>query len=222
MKTVALICLLALVSMPIEAADVGIESVDYAKIKDLLPPGWIIKSVTVAEAPTGWRQTRGSRGMTVSFENPTVTIHDRMVGDYHPMYSFTLVPLDWEGKSMLGAVFADGRIQQEERDTPEQVYPDHFQKSYRKFRYFDSYLGRGDWKKPFEDLSKYFDTMEKSSNKRIDTSRSNRTRFRLMEPALSRAAHRRNRAAHRDTACARLSQWIKDLPHGFEYAAPLS
>jgi len=163
-KHISLATILGLVSMSVFAGDIAIESIDYAKIRPLLPDGWIIKSVMVVDSPTGWRRTKGSKGIQVSFENPTVTIHDQMVGDYHPMYSFALVPPDWEGRSLLGAQFAEGKIQKEERNTPAQVYPDRFQKTYPKFYYFGSYLGLGEWKDPFKDLSKYFENMKLASN----------------------------------------------------------
>jgi len=169
MKTLALVCLVALAAAPLLASDVALESLDYAKLKAVLPSGWIIKSVAVSDAPAGWRRTGGSKGITVSMENPAVTIHDQMVGDYHPMYSFTLMPLDWEGTSLLDAVFAGGRVREKERDRPDQVYPDHFQREYEAFFCFDSYLGTGDWKKPFGDLAKFFDAMGKSSDRREES-----------------------------------------------------
>jgi len=160
MKQITLAVILALVSTSAFAADIGIESIDSAKITPLLPDHWIIKTVTVVESPTGWKRTKGSKGIQVSFENPTVTVHDQMVGDYHPMYSFTLVPLDWEGTTEPGDSFVKGTLKHEPVNMDLQVYPDEFKKTYPRFHYFGSYLGLGAWKDPFTDLSKYFDKMK--------------------------------------------------------------
>ena len=104
-KKMILVVLVGLMSAVAFGADVNVEALDYARIKRLIPENWIIKSASVVDSPTGWRRSKGSKGIQVSFENPAVTIHNNVLGDYHPSYAFTLVPLDWEGVSMLGATF---------------------------------------------------------------------------------------------------------------------
>jgi hypothetical protein len=162
MKKFILIAIVGAISAVALGADVNVEALDYARIKRLIPEGWIIKSASVVDSPTGWRRTKGSKGIQVSFENPAVMIHEKMVGDYHPHYSFTLVPLDWEGVSMLGNTFVEGKVggKPDLDSMVKQAYPDDFKKTYSSFRYFGSYLGRGDWKDPFKDLSPHFDNMK--------------------------------------------------------------
>jgi hypothetical protein len=79
-----------------------------------------------------------------------------MVGDYHPMYSFTLLPLGWEGTNHFGTVFREGKIQEGMSDITSQVYPDRYRERYPSFYYFESYLGVGSWHDPFKELSRYF------------------------------------------------------------------
>jgi hypothetical protein len=126
-------------------------------LKKYLPQGWEIKKTSQIEAPNGWKTIKGDKGIRVDLFNPHITVHDDMVGDYHPFYSFSLIPLNWEGENKLGDTFKNGKITQKEYLSEQQIYPDHFQKKCQGFYIFDSYLGKGDWKNPFEDLQKYFD-----------------------------------------------------------------
>lgn len=137
------------------AVNVPIKTIDRAKLQKCLPKGWIIGGVTVVDAPHGWARTMGGSGIRVSLTNPDVTIHDQMVGDYHPGYSFTLLPLDWEGTNVRGE-FRKGKMQKRALSIL-QIYPDMYRKRYPSFYYFESYLGVGPWSAPFQDVSKYFE-----------------------------------------------------------------
>ena len=159
------LAILAMSSLWAYGGDLGIESIDYAKVKKLIPAGWIIKSVTCTDAPEGWIKTKGSIGVTVTFENPTVTKHSQMGGDYHPRYAFTLVPIDWEGRSGLGTLFVDGKIDRKDETNAElQLYPAQFKRSYSNYYYFDLPYKTGSWKHPFNDLATYFDNVGNPPN----------------------------------------------------------
>ena len=73
--------LATLFSASILFADIPIESLDYAQLMKSVPEGWIIKNVSVADSPHEWSKTKGGRGITVTLQNPTQTVHDSMVGE---------------------------------------------------------------------------------------------------------------------------------------------
>jgi hypothetical protein len=161
MKTSIPISVLLLLMLPIcLRADVPLTTVDTERLKEALPQGWIVKQVKAVDSPMGWKTTKGGKGLRVSFENPTRTVHDPMVGDYHPMYSFTLMPLNWEGKNILGGEFTAGQFTEEKSDKALQAYPDRFRKTFQTFHYFESYLGRGDWVDPFKDIVPLLENIE--------------------------------------------------------------
>lgn len=149
-------------------ADVPLNSVDTEQLEEVLPQGWVISQVVVVDSPAGWETTKGGRGLQVSFGNPTCTVHDSMVGDYHPTYSFTLMPRNWEGKNLLGGIFVAGLYTKKISDLEQQVYPDRYRKTFQAFHYFESYLGRGDWIDPCKDITPLFEHQHEVSNPMLD------------------------------------------------------
>lgn len=160
---VLLFCLLlcCLGASDLRAADLPPAMIKPDRLKKYLPPNWRLDGISQVDAPSAWKTRRGGRGVRVSFSNPAVTIHDAMVGDYHPFYEFTLMPPDWEGENELGAIFKGGEIVVHMTHPERQIYPDCFRARYRDYYVFDSYLGNGDWLHPFEDLRKYFEEGQK-------------------------------------------------------------
>ena len=157
--TVTLVALLAMCTVAL-GGDVAIESIDYARLKELLPEDWIIKAVTVVDPPDGWHANSGGKGIRICFENPSKTLHHPITQrDYHPWYCLSLVPLDWEGGSIWGEQFAAGEILQAETGGPRQRYPDRFTGTFPCGYYFESRSRLEGWRDPFEDLSKYFEEM---------------------------------------------------------------
>jgi hypothetical protein len=126
MKTLLIrsLALLGVAIASVMVANVPIESIDYARVKSHLPKGWSIEKVQVVDAPHGWTRTKGGSGIQVSLKNQDATVHDAMVGDYHPTYSFTLLPLEWEGTNQFATVFSQGKIDEGKSDRALQVYPD--------------------------------------------------------------------------------------------------
>jgi hypothetical protein len=141
------------------ASDIKTSIIKPEALIKYLPKNWVIGKIFPTPAPAGWKTSKGSKGIRIDLSNPTVTIHHPIIGDYHPHVSFTLMPLAWEGKSKLGDLFKNGELTHTSNTGIEQqIYPDQYQKKYQHFYVFTSYLGKGDWQNPFNDLRKYFET----------------------------------------------------------------
>ena len=156
--------LMILFSSKILLADITLKTLDYAQLKKYLPEGWVIKRISIVTAPHAWTRTNGSKGLQVFLECPSCidSSYDEQ-GDNHPWYSFTLLPLDWEGITASGATFRDGTItagQLKSKGGQKDYSPDHFSKKFPQFYFFDFSANKGDWIDPLEDLSKYLKTIQ--------------------------------------------------------------
>ena len=78
------------------AGDIPTEKVDPIELKKYLWPGWEVSTEQV-DAPTGWTRTGGGSGVRIDLNHP----QDK------ESYSFSLMPLDWEGNSAF-AQFKQG------------------------------------------------------------------------------------------------------------------
>jgi hypothetical protein len=140
------------------AKDITTSTIKLKVVKKYIPENWVVEKISQTDAPVGWKTIRGGKGIKVKFANFKDTVHHPIIGDYHPTYSFTLMPLDWEGKSKLGDIFKGGKLSRSSNTISiEQIYPDKYEKKYHGIYVFDSYLSKGDWKIPFGDLQKYFE-----------------------------------------------------------------
>ncbi len=115
------------------------------------------EAIQVVDAPTGWTRMHGDRGVRVTIQNPTETVHHPKLGDYKPAYTFFLLPLNWEGTNVLGGKFADGRFTDVPLTRPQQTCPAQFRKAFTSVYVFDDSIGTGSWKEPFVALEQWFE-----------------------------------------------------------------
>lgn len=115
----------------------------------LLGANWVVKEMTVVEAPVAWKRVEGGPGFAVTLHNPDETIQDPMVGPYHPSITFYLMPLAWQGESrdmLAGKITRQGFVAAERLALVEQqVYPARYLGHDRNCRLFRTIVGGGGW-----------------------------------------------------------------------------
>lgn len=119
------------------------------RLGPILPAGWLLDDVTIADAPAGWTHAKGGDGLALLLRQPKETLHDPMVGDYHPSLTVFVMSSDWEGenKHYKGEKIAAGKYTPpQEQFADAQVYPARYIGQKEGYvRVFVTTVGRGAW-----------------------------------------------------------------------------